>query len=68
MSSGFSRLPISPRLVRTKASQKTDLARVIYANSITLTPGTVTCAVDGDELTIQLHQGRVRATTLESTS
>ncbi len=46
------RLPISPRLVRTKASQKTDLARVIYANSITLTPGTVTCAVDGDELTI----------------
>lgn len=46
------RLPISPRLVRVKAGQKTDLGRVIYANSITLTPGTVTCAVDGDELTI----------------
>ena len=46
------RLPISPRMVRVKAGQKTDLGRVIYANSITLTPGTVTCAVDGDELIV----------------
>jgi len=36
------KLPISPRLIRVKASQKTELAQVIYANSITLTPGTVT--------------------------
>ena len=33
---------ISPQLVRLPLPQKTDLARVIYANSITLTPGTVT--------------------------
>lgn len=46
------RLPISPRMVRVKAGQKTDLGRVIYANSITLTPGTVTCAVDGDEFIV----------------
>ena len=38
-------LPISPRLVRTKASQTTDLGQVIYANSITLTPGTITLDV-----------------------
>ena len=44
-------LPISPRLVRTKASQTTDLGQVIYANSITLTPGTITLDVrDGEFL------------------
>ena len=46
------RLPISPRVIKVKASQKTDLGRVIYANSITLTPGTVTVDVEGDELTV----------------
>jgi multicomponent Na+:H+ antiporter subunit E len=43
---------ISPRLVRLKASQKTDLGKVTYANSITLTPGTVTVDVSGDELLV----------------
>lgn len=33
---------ISPVMFETKTSQKTDLGRAIYANSITLTPGTVT--------------------------
>ena len=32
---------INPMLVSVKAGQKTDLGMVIYANSITLTPGTV---------------------------
>jgi len=42
------KLPISPRLVRVRASQKSELGQVIYANSITLTPGTVTVdLVDG---------------------
>ncbi|MBT5058767.1 MAG: Na+/H+ antiporter subunit E [Gemmatimonadetes bacterium] len=45
-------LPISPRLVKIKASQQNDLGRVVYANSITLTPGTVTVDIEGDELTI----------------
>ena len=35
-------LPIHPRILRVRASQRTDVAKVIYANSITLTPGTVT--------------------------
>ena len=36
------KLPIRPQLVVGRASQRTDLGQVIYANSITLTPGTVT--------------------------
>lgn len=43
---------IRPSLFTIKASQQTDLGRTIYANSITLTPGTVTIAMSGDELTI----------------
>ena len=47
------RLPLSPRLIRVEASQKTHLGQVIYANSITLTPGTV--AIETDEGTIDVH-------------
>lgn len=46
------RLPISPRMIRVTAGQRTDLARVIYANSITLTPGTVSVDTDGEEITV----------------
>ena len=44
---------ISPTLVHVSASQKTDLGQVIYANSITLTPGTVSVDVAGG--TILVH-------------
>ena len=47
------RMPIRPTVLRLKAGQKSDLGRVIYANSITLTPGTVTLAVEGE--TIEVH-------------
>ncbi len=47
------RLPIAPRMIRVKASQKTHLGQVIYANSITLTPGTV--SVDIEEGVIEVH-------------
>ena len=43
------RLPIHPRLVRVRASQRSTTGQVLYANSITLTPGTVTVKIDGDE-------------------
>ena len=46
-------LPITPKLFITKASQRSDLGQVIYANSITLTPGTV--SVDLDPGLIQVH-------------
>ncbi|MFA9459305.1 Na+/H+ antiporter subunit E [Thiohalorhabdus methylotrophus] len=45
-------LPISPCIVRVRASQKTDLGRVIFANSITLTPGTVSIDLQGDEVEV----------------
>lgn len=45
-------LPISPIMVPFQACMKSDLARMIYANSITLTPGTITTGTEGDILRI----------------
>lgn len=39
------KLPISPRLVSVPAPQKTTVGQVLYANSITLTPGTISLDV-----------------------
>ncbi len=46
------KLPIDPVLVRVKASQASELGQVIYANSITLTPGTVSMQVGGGEILV----------------
>ncbi len=43
---------ISPQIITIPASKQTDLSKVIYANSITLTPGTVTLELAGDEIKI----------------
>lgn len=43
---------ISPCVVTIPAEQKSDLGKVIYANSITLTPGTVTLELSGDKITV----------------
>jgi multicomponent Na+:H+ antiporter subunit E len=56
------KMPISPRMVVFHGSQQTDLGRVIYANSITLTPGTITTGVEGQEF--QIHA--LRAADLET--
>ena len=45
-------LPISPTLIRVKASQTSDLGQVIYANSITLTPGTISVDVANGEILV----------------
>ena len=45
-------LPIAPRIIRVQGTQKTDLCRVIFANSITLTPGTVSLDLDGEEIVV----------------
>ena len=45
-------LDISPALVRVRTTCRSDLARVTFANSITLTPGTVTVSVEGDKLLV----------------
>lgn len=46
------KLPISPTLVKLKASQKTRIGVNVYANSITLTPGTISVDVDGNDITV----------------
>lgn len=46
------RLPISPTMVRVRAGQKTSVGKVTYANSITLTPGTISVDVEGDEILV----------------
>jgi multicomponent Na+:H+ antiporter subunit E len=42
-------LPINPGIVRVKTNLKNDFAKTILANSITLTPGTLTVEVNGDD-------------------
>jgi multicomponent Na+:H+ antiporter subunit E len=46
------RLPITPTLVTVKTSQKTSVGVVTYANSITLTPGTISVEVKPDEILV----------------
>ena len=46
------RLPISPTMTVVRASQKTPVGIATYANSITLTPGTITVEVSGNDLTV----------------
>lgn len=46
------KLPISPIMVPFRATQQSDYFRMIYANSITLTPGTITTGTDGEVLRI----------------
>ena len=43
---------LQPRVFKLKAAQSSDVWLVTYANSITLTPGTVTIFVDGSEFTV----------------
>ena len=45
-------MPMEPHLLRARASQKTAWAQVAYANSITLTPGTLTLDLRDGELLV----------------
>ena len=58
--------PIKPGIVKIKTSLKTDIAKVFLANSITLTPGTMTCEIDGEYLYI--HWIWVQSSDLEEAS
>ena len=40
---------MSPRVVKFKTKLKSDFAKFVYANSITLTPGTITIQINGNE-------------------
>ena len=39
-------MPIKPGIVKVKLAVKTDLAKTMLANSITMTPGTITVSID----------------------
>ena len=43
---------MEPIIVKFRTSLKSDFARMLLANSITLTPGTITVSMDGDAYTI----------------
>ena len=43
---------MEPVIVTFRTNLKTEMARVILANSITLTPGTITVAIEEDELVV----------------
>lgn len=45
-------MAIAPTVFTVTGSQRSELGRVIYANSITLTPGTVTIDLVDDKLTV----------------
>jgi multicomponent Na+:H+ antiporter subunit E len=47
---------ISPTLATIKTNQNTDLGKVIFANSITITPGTVTVDLVEDRLIVHALQ------------
>lgn len=67
---------IDPVMIKTNATQQTGLGRVIYGNSITLTPGTITVDMEGDVVLVHaltqagadgVHEGGMdrRVTALE---
>jgi multicomponent Na+:H+ antiporter subunit E len=40
---------INPQLIKFKVNLKSDISKVTFGNSITLTPGTITADIQGDE-------------------
>jgi len=46
------KMPIRPRMITVKGSQSRELGHVIYANSITLTPGTITVGLEDGILSV----------------
>lgn len=56
---------VSPRLFDAPTTQHSDLGRVLYANSITLTPGTVSIRVYGTKITVHAIADEVADDLLE---
>lgn len=59
-------LPINPGVVIVKTKLKSDIAKTVLANSITLTPGTFTLDIQEDRMLI--HWIDVKATDVEKTT
>ena len=56
-------IQVNQKFIETPASQKSDLAKVLFANSITLTPGTVT--VETEDKGFIVHALNVTDTSLD---
>ncbi len=57
-------MPIHPGIVKVRTTLKTDTARTVLANSITLTPGTMTVDIT-DEGYLYIHWINVQETDIE---
>ena len=55
------RIEVEPCLVKFRTPLKTNAARVALANSITLTPGTITVSLEGDELLVHALNREIAA-------
>lgn len=60
------KLPISPGIVKVKTKLKSDTALTFLANSITLTPGTLSVDIDRDNGILYVHWINVRAKDIET--
>ena len=49
---GSGQAEISPQVVKFKTKLKSDFAKFVFANSITLTPGTVTISITGNQFLV----------------
>ena len=58
---------IDPVLVTVRVPLRTEFARFMLANSITLTPGTITVDADSDRFTVHCLHGRLIAGIEDST-
>jgi multicomponent Na+:H+ antiporter subunit E len=57
-------LPINPGIVKVKTRLKSPIGRIVLANSITLTPGTMTVETDGEDFYI--HWIDIQAENMEA--
>ncbi len=59
-------LPIKPGIVKVKTNLKTDTALTFLANSITLTPGTMSVDIDKDNGFLYIHWINVKDKDVEA--
>jgi multicomponent Na+:H+ antiporter subunit E len=59
-------LPIKPGIVKVKTSLRSDIACTLLANSITLTPGTMSVDIDKDNAVLYVHWIDVRSQDIEA--
>jgi len=59
-------LPINPGIVKVKTNLKSDTAVTLLANSITLTPGTLSVDINDDEGYLYVHWIDVRSKDVEA--